>query len=30
LSNEGMGATAISKLMGISRKSVYNSLENFK
>jgi len=27
LSDEGMGATAISKLMGISRKSVYNSLE---
>ena len=26
LSDEGMGATAISKLMGISRKSVYNSL----
>ena len=27
LSDEGMGATAISKLMGISRKSVYNALE---
>jgi hypothetical protein len=26
LSDEGMGATAISKLMGISRKSVYNAL----
>ena len=26
LSDEGMGATAIAKLMGISRKSVYNSL----
>ena len=26
LNDEGMGATAISKLMGISRKSVYNSL----
>jgi DNA invertase Pin-like site-specific DNA recombinase len=27
LNDEGMGATAISKLMGISRKSVYNALE---
>jgi DNA invertase Pin-like site-specific DNA recombinase len=26
LKDEGMGATAISKLMGISRKSVYNSM----
>ena len=28
LNEEGMGATAISKLMGISRKSVYNSLSS--